>query len=197
MYSWKNSRFRIATALAATYVLGMANFWFPTLRFTWPLANAIFFLLLQIIPLAVLFLKPFSRVRLLGGLSTIVLVSISILSGLLGFGALLNTISMAASGGNPTSELIESVALPTGPLAVYRTNGGAMTSFGITVRQECVLIPGILLVRRVWDAYPASRAEVRVLDSGRIEIYSPPYRGRTEELIEEVDLPFSWCRVAV
>ena len=36
----------------------------------------------------------------------------------------------------------------------YRTNGGATTDFGVVIRQERSLFPGVLLVRRLDDFYP-------------------------------------------
>jgi hypothetical protein len=44
-------------------------------------------------------------------------------------------------------------AVPTsrGTIVVYRTNGGALTSFGIVVRQQYTVFPGVLVVHNLAD----------------------------------------------
>lgn len=89
------------------------------------------------------------------------------------------------------------VTLPAGHLAIYRTNGGATTSFGIAVRQECRILPGLLRVRDVWDAYPAYEVRTQVLAPDRVQFSSPAYGDRPPgEIVEEVSLKPLWCPAA-
>ena len=55
---------------------------------------------------------------------------------------------------NAQDNSFEEVARVSEYLAVYRTNGGATTAYGIVVRQEQPVFPGILLVRNVFSRYP-------------------------------------------
>ena len=48
----------------------------------------------------------------------------------------------------------------------YRTNGGATTDFGVVIRQERTLFPGVLLVRRVDDFYPCYSLDAAATDHG-------------------------------
>ena len=48
----------------------------------------------------------------------------------------------------------------------YRTNGGATTAFGVVVRQERRLLPGVLLVRRVDGFYPCYSLDAASTDVG-------------------------------
>jgi hypothetical protein len=48
----------------------------------------------------------------------------------------------------------------------YRTNGGATTDFGVVIRQERTLFPGMLLVRRVDDFYPCYSLDAHSTDCG-------------------------------
>jgi len=48
----------------------------------------------------------------------------------------------------------------------YRTNGGATTDFGVVIRQERTLLPGVLLVRRIDDFYPCFSLDAISADHG-------------------------------
>ncbi len=48
----------------------------------------------------------------------------------------------------------------------YRTNGGATTDFGVVIRQERNLIPGVVLVRRLDDFYPCFSLDAASTDVG-------------------------------
>jgi hypothetical protein len=68
---------------------------------------------------------------------------------------------------------IHRISLPHGgALVVYRTNCGATCDFGIVVRQERALIPGLLLVRNVYGKYPAHDAlvEITAPDRARVQM---------------------------
>jgi hypothetical protein len=62
-------------------------------------------------------------------------------------------------------------------IAFYRTDGGATTDYGIIVRQERVLLPGILLVRKLDDFYPCyavhSQATADGIEVGKSQEYCP------------------------
>jgi hypothetical protein len=68
---------------------------------------------------------------------------------------------------------------------VYRTDGGAMTSFGIVLRRERALVPGLKLVTVVRNFYPASDATLERLPSGLFRITVAPYgKGENCEVFE-------------
>ena len=58
---------------------------------------------------------------------------------------------------------------------VYRTNGGPTTSFGIVLRREHSLAPGLKLVTVVRNFYPASDATLERLPSGLFRLTVAPY----------------------
>jgi hypothetical protein len=49
---------------------------------------------------------------------------------------------------------------------LYRTNGGATTDFGVVIRQERKLFPGILLVRNLDSFYHCESLELETTESG-------------------------------
>jgi hypothetical protein len=127
----------------------------------------------------------------------IVLVPLAASAGLLGSCAALHSTSIVADGLDASFEQLEVVPLPAGQLAIYRTNGGATTSFGISVRQECRILPGVLRVRNVWGAYPAYEVRTQVLSPDRVRFSSPAYSDRRPgEIVEEVSLKPMWCPAA-
>jgi len=48
----------------------------------------------------------------------------------------------------------------------YRKNGGATTDFGVVIRQEKTVFPGVLLVREVDDLYPCYSLDATSTDRG-------------------------------
>jgi hypothetical protein len=61
---------------------------------------------------------------------------------------------------------------------LYETNCGAPCSFGVAVRQERRLIPGVVLVRDLYGFYPADSPTYTVINPDSIRVEVPPYRDR-------------------
>jgi len=76
-------------------------------------------------------------------------------------------------------------------LVAYRTNGGATTSFGIVVRQELPIIPGVMLARSVYTVYPGHDVSISRVDERTFRFESPPYDTdrRSRPDIRTVQLP--------
>jgi hypothetical protein len=62
----------------------------------------------------------------------------------------------ATSGKDPSFERIGELSGPFWAYRVYRTNGGATTSYGLVLRREHDILPGMAVVSRVHSFYPAS-----------------------------------------
>ena len=60
-------------------------------------------------------------------------------------------------------------------LVLYRTNGGATTSFGLVLRRERSLFPGLKLVTVLHASYPAYDATLELLPSGSTRLTVVPY----------------------
>src|SRR4051812_9436995 len=61
---------------------------------------------------------------------------------------------------------------------LYETDCGAPCSFGVAVRQERRLIPGVVLVRDLYGFYPAQTPTYKVISPDSIRVDVPPYAGR-------------------
>ncbi|MEA2165094.1 MAG: hypothetical protein QOK37_3221 [Thermoanaerobaculia bacterium] len=79
---------------------------------------------------------------------------------------------------NPGFEFVRSEAVFPGRISLYRTNGGATTSFGIAVRHELRIVPGVVLVRELEGFYPAFDGTVAVLSPNRVRVTVPGYEGQ-------------------
>ena len=67
---------------------------------------------------------------------------------------------------------------------LYRTNGGATTSFGLVLRSETPLAVGINVVKVVFDKYKAYEGSLILLDDKTIQVRIEPYdRGHQAEIV--------------
>ncbi len=186
----------LAIVLVIAYVLGFVNLRLPTVRFSAPLLNTAFFASLQLIPLALLmiaFSVPHWWTR---RLLTVLLLPFVVLSGFFGSCSAFEATSILARGSG-SFERLERFPIRRGWISIYRTNGGAMTSFGIVARQECELISGLLNVRHIWSQYPAFEAKVEVRPTNRVQFSTPAYGDRRPHpMTQEVELASMWCPIS-
>ena len=55
-------------------------------------------------------------------------------------------------------------------VVAYRTDGGATTDFGIVVRQQRRLMPGLLVVRDLYSEYDAHDARLEVAGPAAVRV---------------------------
>lgn len=68
---------------------------------------------------------------------------------------------------------------------LYRTNGGATTSYGLVLRQEINVLFNVKLVHILYSKYKASEGELRVLESGNLQLTIQPYSdGEKVDILE-------------
>jgi hypothetical protein len=116
------------------------------LRFTRPDLNYLTFSLAQLIPFVLLATSASlpDPDRAFGMSLAAVLLLIAV-----PFGSI--TLACAVMVGGVSSrdlsfDRIRTIATSRGPVAVYRSNVSALDDFGIDVRQECTLIPGLMVI---------------------------------------------------
>jgi hypothetical protein len=148
--------------LGALTVLFCWQFRHPILRFSWDFANTA-------AGLAIALTLPWFAVVQLGRLrrwwstALTVIVAMPVL--------IYSFVAIAASGFN-----LIGITLQPGwkgsRIVTYLTNGGATTDYGLIVRQERAIFPGVLLVRKIDDLYPC--AELTVTSTGDGISVTPP-----------------------
>lgn len=73
--------------------------------------------------------------------------------------------------------------------AIYRTNEGATSSFGIAVRREAKVLPGLLQVKRVCECYPAHDVQLLKRNAESLDCIFPPYGTKRPDItIVSVDI---------
>jgi hypothetical protein len=74
-------------------------------------------------------------------------------------------------------------------LVLYRTDCGAVCSFGLVLRQERRIAPGVRIARRLANWYPAQTATLNALSPGLIRVNVDPYGDRRPDpIVEDVRL---------
>ena len=68
-------------------------------------------------------------------------------------------------------------------LSVYRTNGGATTDFGIVIRKEEKILPGLLYTKIIYSRYRACNAELYKINNKKIKCIIPKYGNIKEDTL--------------
>ena len=93
--------------------------------------------------------------------------------------------SIRTHGIDQSFEKINEVMVDDARYRLYRTNGGATTSFGLVLRRETALIKGVNMVRIMFSKYDASEGVLRILDEHRMELtIAPDMQGGKFEIIQ-------------
>ena len=173
---------RELASLGVVTLFGFFMMGFPVVRFTSPAANFAFgcavFTLPVFAPILVLRLDAERLPRILAALALTPLVGFSLFVALL-TGSCLQDIR--AAGVDASFKPVAVLPLSGSHLTAYRTNGGATTDFGIVVRHEMRVLPGVLLVRDVFDEYHAADASLRLVGPDRVEVRTA-HRGTVVQL---------------
>jgi len=74
-------------------------------------------------------------------------------------------------------ELLRTERVGTETFSVFRTNGGAMTSFGIVVRRDRPLLPGVVWTSHACSCSPAFDVSLSRVDRSTIQCVFPSDRG--------------------
>lgn len=82
---------------------------------------------------------------------------------------------IAETGQDTSFEKIDDQIMRGHHYRLYRTNGGATTSFGLVLRQESESFLGMKRVSVIKTAYPASDAKLEIMPSGLARLTIQPY----------------------
>jgi len=144
----RNNKYIIHIVLLAIYILWILNldYFYPFIRFKSLKLNDIFSLCIQIIPLILLingFRFKHISAKIVNSVVSIILMLISTTIAAI---ILFATITLNV---NEAFMPIHNIKFDSSSVVVYRTNFGATTDYGITVRQEKEVIKGVLLVKNL------------------------------------------------
>lgn len=171
-----------------TYFILMGNWWFEWLRFSSPRANHLFMaavLLLPVILFIMVHRLPSLKIRTIGIvlMFPILLVSILLLTGW-AFMMTMWVPGVWQKDVDYSFEKIRQEVISGNNYSIFRTNWGATSSFGIVVRREVKVLPGLLRVKRVCECYPANEVQLLKNEKGSFECLFPPYGTKRPDAIK-------------
>jgi hypothetical protein len=165
------SRIVFASVLLALWVAFVVNWRSPTVRMSAGWLNPVVFLVAMALPTVGLVVvwslrgpTPHKE-HVRRALAMALCLPAIVVSAPLMF---LATLDLAFGG--VAHDPIGRVAVGDSRVVVYRTDGGATTAFGILVRQEHEILPGVLRVAELASAYRAAHARVEVLDRDHVRL---------------------------
>ncbi len=162
--------------LVVVYLAVVYNLYFQDIiRFSNVYLNYVFVLATLSIPMWIAitgFIQEFVWLRVTLLLTMLLPMLGSTFFGLIVFG---NFLDIVQEGSDPTFERLAKLDQDGYAVCLYRTDYGAMTSFGLVLRQEKQIFPGLLLVNRVWGA-EGDTATIEKDGDNRVLIKLPPYK---------------------
>lgn len=75
-----------------------------------------------------------------------------------------------SDGNDYNFENIYEIGYEKSKIVVYRTDGGATVDFGIVVRKEKEILPGILYCHELFDQYHMDTVGIRLINDHSLEI---------------------------
>jgi hypothetical protein len=156
---------KLIAIVSAIFVLGIVNAVFPVLRFSDGLANEaaiLFILTIPLIVIALSFFIPNKRVKTVM-IVPLLPVAVSCIIGQF-------FLWPRSATGYRQFDPISTVAVNGTQVVAYRTDGGATTDFGIVVRQQRRLMPGLLIVRNLYSEYHAYDARLEVAGPAAVRV---------------------------
>ncbi len=162
----------LLTALMGVWAAVVVNWRSPAVRLSVGWMNPLAFLLAMTLPSMCLVLVWIVRrpaVRRFDSVLRVLVTLVCVPAGLVSVPPMLLAVLDLAFGG-VAHDPIGRVAAGDTRVVVYRTDGGATTAFGILVRQERTIVPGVLRVAELASAYRASEAHVELLGPHRIRL---------------------------
>ena len=81
-------------------------------------------------------------------------------------------LAMLVSIDSPGFKLLSDGQVRTGHFRLYRTNCGATCAYGLDLRKEYDIVPGLKVVARVWSRYRESEGRIVVDDALTVHVLS-------------------------
>ncbi len=164
----------------------------PTLRFDSQLANQVAFLVAMLVPLLAVAVEPGVASHADAWLTRLPLIPFALVGVLMSLPSAVGIYETARDGADPSFTAIAHYDDAPLQFTVYRTKCGVTCSYGIVVRAESRLLPGLLFVRNVFKAYPADTAAVRPLAGHRLEVAVPSHGGVLDRTARRVTVTLPW-----
>ena len=154
------------------------NYFLPVFRFESRLLDLLFYIFAFLIPLFVFVISFWIKNNWLKAIFALGSLCAGLFSVLMAALFAFTFISAITDGHDSSYEMIARVDMAGSYVTAYRTNGGATTACGITIMQEKRFLPGIFIVKCLYDKYRMDLVEFKGL--GKYVVDASIY-GYTEE----------------
>lgn len=91
------------------------------------------------------------------------------------FFAQLQYVDIKSSGIDKSFEVIDKLNVNSNNYVLYRTNGGATTSFGLALRLEKQFMTGLNVVKEIYSRNKSSEGTLKLAEENRIILQIQPY----------------------
>ena len=169
----------VVVLLLAGFGAIVANWHYEVLRFSSPALNALALLAGLALPVVALVVAASRLTGWRRALGVALLALAVVYSLVASFVVTMHLASVIDDGTDRSFESLGTVAVEGGRVGVYRTNCGATCNYGVAVRHERPLLPGVLLVRRLQGFYPAYQAAFEALGPRTVRVSIPGNGQRT------------------
>jgi len=150
LFEW-NAKYKWIIGLFTIYCLALLNVFFPMIRFESRILNLKFINGIMCIPFVLFALSTAIHkwyVKLSGALLFGVLSLLSVIIIVFNIYAVTH---MSVGEYDPSFKVISSYSYGQSQVKVYKIEGGAITSFGISVRHEKEVVAGIFIVNQLFN----------------------------------------------
>ncbi len=157
--------------VSIVFLLLLLNYNFPLFRFKNILANyyvGTIFCLLPIFLIVNFFYCQFSSVIKI--ISGVIFGVLSLFFTVFALFTFIEALSIQDTGHDDSFQNIHEIITNGYSIKVYQTDGGATTDFGIVVRQEKEILPGLLLVKSLYSQYHCDDVRYKLSDEKNLLI---------------------------
>jgi hypothetical protein len=164
--------------LLAGFSAVVANWRYEVLRFSSPVLNAVALLAGLTLPVVALVIAASRLTGWWRGIASALLALPVVYGTFASLFVTMHLVWVIENGTDRSFESLGAVPVEGGRVGVYRTDCGATCDYGVAVRQERPLLPGVLLVRRLQGFYPAYQATFQPLGPRTVRVSVSPHGQR-------------------
>ena len=155
---------KIHPIVLVSFLLIILNYYYPIFRFTNLLANYFGGLIFCLSPMFLFYNSAYLSHNFLELLSAIIFIPLSLLFLVILLFVIIDISNKIMKGKDYSFENIHKIMTGDFDIKIYRSNGGATTAFGIIVRQEREILPGLLLVKELYPKYDCDDIKYKMDD---------------------------------
>jgi ABC-type transport system involved in multi-copper enzyme maturation permease subunit len=175
--------------LASILFIVSLNLFFPGLRFEYGLLNYLVYSVVYISIPVLLFLIGASSTRYWAQVIIIIIAIITALpTGVISYNALSRAYKIVSTGSDQSLYLLASVEHAGSNYRLYRTNHNPLKAYGLILRKETHLLPGLKYVKQINGFYGTREGTITIKSNGYGQVVTTPYHSSVKVQVYEFKL---------